>query len=106
MIYGSSSLLPKIAGGDSEQVELREAPELGEIGRYVCAFLNTKGGTLIVGIDSQGRVIGVESPLELSERVQRHLLEKLSPRALWSIDVEEIDRKSVIIIDAPQGTEP
>lgn len=102
----NSSLLPKIASGDSEQIELKATPDLGDIGRSVCGFLNTNGGTLIVGVGPRGKVIGVESSGELTEKIQRHLLEKLSPRALWSIDAEELDRKAVIIIDVPQGTEP
>src|ERR1044071_5250520 len=52
----NSSLLSKVAGGDSEQVELRVGPDHAAIGRSICAFLNTRGGLLIIGIDPQGEV--------------------------------------------------
>jgi ATP-dependent DNA helicase RecG len=100
-----SSLLSQIAGAESEQAEFKRVSNLTEIGRSVCAFLNSNGGALVVGADPK-EVVGVESPTELAEKIQRHLLEKLSPRALWSVDVEEVEQKSVIIIDVPQGTEP
>ena len=98
-------LLSRLSTGDSEQVELKAAPNPEEIGRSVCAFLNTKGGTLLVGV-GRGKVTGVKSPARWVQTLQRHLAEKLSPQALWSIDVEEHDGKPVIVIDVPQGAEP
>src|SRR5215210_6154851 len=97
--------LSSLSEGDSEQVELKAAPKPEEIGRSVCAFLNTKGGTLLVGA-GPGKVIGVKSPARWVETLQRHLAEKLSPQALWSIDVEDHEGRSVIVIDVPQGAEP
>lgn len=97
--------LSRLSEGDSEQVELQAAPKPEEIGRSVCAFLNTKGGTLLVGA-GPGKVIGVKSPARWVETLQRHLAEKLSPQALWSIDVEDHEGRSVIVIDVPQGAEP
>jgi len=97
--------LSRLSEGDSEQVELKAAPKPEEIGRSVCAFLNTKGGTLLVGA-GPGKVIGVKSPARWVETLQRHLAEKLSPQALWSIDVEDHEGRSVIVIDVPQGAEP
>jgi ATP-dependent DNA helicase RecG len=97
--------LPELTG-DRERLHFMAAPDLIEIGRSVCAFLNTFGGTLLVGAGASGRATGFASPDELADAIQRHLAEKLSPQALWSVSSEERDGVPVILIDVPQGTEP
>jgi predicted HTH transcriptional regulator len=48
---------------ESETVELKSSlSERHEILDTISAFSNTKGGVIYVGIDPQGRVIGINSP--------------------------------------------
>jgi predicted HTH transcriptional regulator len=51
-----------IAGGESTTVEFKRkisSPE--KIAKEIVAFSNTKGGYLIVGVDDDGRIYGIES---------------------------------------------
>src|SRR4051812_23304037 len=94
-----------IAGGESEQVELiAAATALQPIGKAVCGFLNARGGTLVLGVDDRGKVMGVAGSVERSQEIQSHLMEKVSPKALWSVSTEDLDGKALIVIDVPQGT--
>lgn len=96
-----------LAAGESEQVAFLSAePELAAIGKLVCAFLNSRGGTLLVGVGEGGEPLDVKASGPTSQEIQRHLTETVSPQALWSVSLEELDGRSVIAVDVPQGSEP
>jgi predicted HTH transcriptional regulator len=51
-----------ITGGESQTVEFKRrfsSPE--KIARELCAFANTEGGYLLLGVDDDRRIVGVES---------------------------------------------
>ena len=57
--------------GESARVEFkREAGDLRSVGRAVCAFANSDGGTLLIGVDDNGRIAGVA---EDADRLQERL---------------------------------
>lgn len=95
-----------LSSGESEQIEfITAATALQLIGKAVCGFLNARGGTLVVGVDDRGKVLGVEGAIERSQAIQSHLIEKVAPKALWSVSAEDLDGKTLIVVDVPQGTE-
>jgi ATP-dependent DNA helicase RecG len=50
---------PLVCGGESELVEFkRSTGERREATRTICAMLNHRGGRVIFGIESNGRIIG------------------------------------------------
>lgn len=56
--------------------------------RTVCAFANTAGGTLLIGIeDRTGSVVGVVDPLDAEERLSSIIADGLSPRMLPEIEI-------------------
>ena len=61
----------RIRGGESDRLELkREARDLRAVGRAVCAFANSSGGLVVVGVDDRGGIVGVEEdPDRLQERL-------------------------------------
>ena len=58
---------------ESDTLELKQEFAL-DIKKEIIAFANTKGGTLYIGIDDDGNVIGVDAPDQISERVSSILL--------------------------------
>ena len=95
-----------IAGGESEQVAfLADAVDLKSIGRAVCGFLNASGGTLVIGDGERGRLLHMDDLGVRSQEIQQHLVASISPPALWSVSTEELNGKSVIVVDVPQGVE-
>lgn len=95
-----------LSGRESERLEFKSGgTPLAVIGRTVCAFLNASGGTLVIGVD-EGVVTGIVDAKALAERVQRHLTHSLTPLAFFSVNVEEIEGKSCLVVDVPAGAEP
>jgi predicted HTH transcriptional regulator len=52
-----------VAEGEGRQIELKEGVAAdGRIARTLCAFANTRGGVLLVGVSDRGRILGVSRP--------------------------------------------
>jgi len=73
------------------------------IAKTVCSFLNTEGGTIFCGVDDKGKIIGIHDVGAIAEKLQEFLFDSISPKALFSIAVDEKNDKSIITIEAPQG---
>src|SRR5437763_10681627 len=102
----STYLQQLIATGESDRVEFKErAPDLGSVGRVVCSFLNSMGGTLIIGAKERGQVVGVENADSVAERLREGLPDHISPRAPWSVNVDRVDGKKLIVLEVPKGRE-
>lgn len=56
--------------------------------RTVCAFANTAGGTIVLGVeDRTGTVLGIEDPLDCEERLASIIADGISPHVLPDIDI-------------------
>ena len=68
-------VLRQIEAGESGAVEFkRDTDKLSPIGRAICAFANTQGGTIVLGVSNDGRVTGVrEDPESVRERLTSFL---------------------------------
>jgi energy-coupling factor transporter ATP-binding protein EcfA2 len=70
--YPKSPLEQLIAEGESEGVEFKSTMRYNlkadrpdkemerEVARTLCAFMNTEGGTLIIGVDDDGAIVGLD----------------------------------------------
>lgn len=101
-----------IKQGEGIEVEFKESN--GSLTRSVfetiCAFLNRKGGTILLGVADDGKIIGVN---EDSLQAQLDTLARdmnnpqiISPTFFLSTDVVDIDRKKVISIFVPESSQP
>ena len=55
----------RIQDGESARTEFKRGlGDLSAIGRAICAFANTDGGVVILGIESSGEVVGVKEGTE------------------------------------------
>jgi len=95
-----------VAEGESESVEFkRTTGQLNRAGETLCAFLNTEGGTVVIGVTDGGRLVGQD----VSDKTQREIaamLERFEPPA--SIDVLTVElrgEKSLIILQAGPHSE-
>jgi len=81
----------------------RFVKNMDTIAKTVCSFLNTKGGTIFCGVDDKGKIIGINAQEDTIEKLQVFLNGKISPKALFSVNVDEENDKSIITIEVPQG---
>lgn len=63
-------VLVRIEGGEDHHTEFKRGPDLKDIGRAICAFANSQGGVVILGIDNSGTIVGVA---DAAEAVQERL---------------------------------
>ena len=50
-----------IKEGESGQLEFKEVVRKEDIAKALCAFLNAEGGTVLIGVQDDGKVIGVSN---------------------------------------------
>jgi len=117
-----------IASGESQTVEFKSSLQWDvrqgrqnkalrhEILKTLAAFLNTDGGTLIIGVDDRGRVLGLEEDLALvgrsRDRFEQLLASLLSDNLgaqyapLIQGRFEEVDGKLVYVLKVQPASEP
>jgi PHP family Zn ribbon phosphoesterase len=74
----------------------------------VCAFANTNGGTLHIGLSAEPRkpVIGVQNPEQLIPQLEKEISNRISPPLQCSVDVHETAGKKVLRVLVPRGDDP
>lgn len=74
----------------------------------VCAFANTNGGTLFLGLSADARkpVAGVPSPEQAVALLEREISARIAPPLQVSVDVHEANGKKVLRVLVPRGEDP
>ena len=67
--------------------------------KTLVAFANTAGGKLIIGIANNGKILGVENPLDEEERLCNLISDSISPRLVPSIELTTINNKTLLIVE-------
>ena len=98
-----------IRNGENIRLEFKESRDKLPSGLFetVCAFLNTKGGLILLGVDDRGDVKGVDKTA--ANRLKKDIAnlannpQKLSPGMMLAVEKNEIDDKTVLIIKVPES---
>jgi len=74
----------------------------------VCAFANTNGGTLYIGLpqDAKKPVVGVQDPEQSIGQLEKEINNRLSPPLQCTLDVHETGGKKIIRVLVPRGEDP
>lgn len=91
---------------ESETVELKSVV-VEDIKKEIIAFANCEGGTLYIGVQDDGTVIGVDDPDETALRVSNMVRDAIKPDLTMFLHYETInvDEKKIVAIEIQQGTE-
>lgn len=89
---------------ESDKLELK-VQYTAEIKKEIVAFLNSDGGTLIIGIDDNGNIVGVEKPKDIVERISLMIHEAIKPDAslICSAGVYEEEGKEIVKVVIGRG---
>lgn len=91
-------IMKLLKAGESETVEFKAGFNKEAIISLV-AFANTKGGKVIVGVDSKGHICGVEVSPETVQRYLNDIKVATYPQIMPNVDEHEIDGKTVLIFE-------
>jgi hypothetical protein len=74
----------------------------------VCAFANTNGGTLYIGLTDNPRraVAGVHSANQAITQLEKEIEKRISPPLNCTIDSHTINQKQIVRILVPRGDDP
>ena len=90
-------LLELIKTGEGLTLEFKE--NIGSnLGREICAFANSRGGKVILGVKDDGGLIGVKITNSLKSQIQSSA-RNIDP--VFSVEIEDIG--NILVINIPEG---
>lgn len=91
---------------ESETLEFKESlSEWKEIVETICAFGNTKGGTVSIGISDIRKISGVDIGKSTLEDLANKIKENIDPKIYSHITTKVIDGKSIIAINVKESSD-
>jgi len=74
----------------------------------ICAFANTNGGTLYIGLSADPRepVAGVGNPRQVIGTIKGEVAQRITPPIEIAADVQETQGKKVVRVEVPRGSDP
>lgn len=92
-----------LSDGESKQVEFKSSVDpMDAIGKLVCAFLNTQGGVVIIGVNDEGTANG-SATQDQAESLSTYLRDTISPNVLYDVSFDETSAGSVVTVSVPAG---
>ena len=76
----------------------RDTSALKQIMRTIVAFANTAGGTIVIGLEDNGDVVGVNDPLLIEEQLANCIADSIAPLIRPEIEILSTDGKSILCI--------
>jgi ATP-dependent DNA helicase RecG len=76
----------------------RDASALESILRAVVAFANTAGGIILVGVDDDGVIVGLQNPSKDQEKIVNSLANRVKPFLSPDFSIVKVADKQVLVI--------
>jgi len=89
---------------EGEQMSFFSDIHIEEISQVVCAFLNTKGGRILVGVDKQKNAMDLPDFDKRFNALQKYIIDNIKPESIINISKVEYQEKNIIQIDVIQGS--
>ena len=89
---------------ESRTVEWKSSlSETKEIIQSVCAFSNTFGGRVVVGVDDAGVVCGVEIGRSTLEKLSNQIAQSTDPSIIPDIAAHNVGGKTILVIEVKES---
>jgi ATP-dependent DNA helicase RecG len=97
-------LTSRIAKGEGLHTEFKETFSNNEdIAKSIVSFANTDGGQLIIGINNNGEIVGIENIDEFIRRIDDIAFNRCEPPVTVVQETLYINNKPIIIVNIPKG---
>lgn len=100
------TLAEQILKGESKILELKEfLPKNEKIAKTVIAFSNTSGGKLIIGVNDERKIVGIDGAqlFETQDKIASIIADNCSPGIMPEIYSVNIENKLVLVIEVVRG---
>lgn len=104
----ADDVLELVRQGEGRRTEFKRGLPQGErVARTLCAFANTSGGILMLGVDDAGRILGVPRPRELMSELRAVARELVEPPLAVELALVEVEGVRVLCCSVPlSGARP
>ena len=92
----------KLSETESSTLEYKREIDTDDIRKTVVAFANTRGGTLKIGVEDDGTVIGIDQPNK--DRITQIIRDGVMPKIIPKINIETYEYKDIIVVDIQDCT--
>ena len=89
---------------ESSQIAFFDAFDNERIAETVCAFLNTQGGRILVGVSPSKEVLFGGDIQPQFQQLRRFIYDSISPESLIGIRPEAYNNNSLVLIEVIEGT--
>lgn len=102
-----SPLWREIQRGESKTLELKQQLPKGEqIAKTLIAFANTSGGKLVIGVDDERHIVGIQGDeFELMDQIASIVHDHCQPTLLPAIYLETLQGKTLVIVQMYRGSQ-
>lgn len=85
------------------RLEFKSQPNIDAIAKAITSFINTQGGDVVIGIDDNKKIVGVQNVQQEAAKIQDALVELIQPTAPISVQIITYKQKDVILISVWEG---
>lgn len=96
------NIVDLIVNGENKYIEFKRIYSKTML-KSVSAYANYHDGKILIGIDDDGTVVGVENPIEIRMAIENSIRDNLSPVPYYEIDTASLDDKVIIVITVYKG---
>ena len=85
--------------GEGKTLEYkRNTTSLFSVLKSVIAFANTAGGIILIGVDDDSTIVGIDEPGKIQEQLANSIANRIKPQLLPDFSVVNIHGKSIIVL--------
>jgi predicted HTH transcriptional regulator len=84
----------------------QELPGSSDLAVLISAFYNTRGGTIVIGVDDQRRPVGVHQSQGVEAGVVNIIRDRLDLDVLPTIEIVTYQGQEFVVVTCPRGPYP
>ena len=93
-----------IQQGEGYNLEFKQSvpSKASDIAKELCAFANANGGTLLIGVDDKGKIVGVNINNKIRSEIQQ-VISLLDPRLDINVSEPQLQNKTILCLECNDG---